>query len=151
MTCNVIELTQLSDTDRRLFERACAAIATAYAPHSGFRVGAAVLTAAGRVYSGCNVENASYGLTVCAERSAIFAAVHAEGPSLKLAAVACATESPSGFPPCGACRQVIAEFAAPDAVVLYQGNTGSLVRTTIRTLLPEAFVLPPAPLPAVLA
>jgi cytidine deaminase len=125
-----------------LATRAVAARATAYAPYSKYRVGAAVALSDGRVVTGCNVENASYGLTVCAERVAVFRAV-AETGSATLAAVAVATED--GGSPCGACRQVLSEFAPRDGspVPVYLVNaTGTVVReTTLKELLPLAFAL----------
>ena len=114
----------------------------AHAPYSKFRVGSALRTAAGGFFAGCNVENASYGLTVCAERNAIAAAVAAEGPSMRIAALAVFVDSPEAFPPCGACRQVIAEFANAAAVVLFTSRGDARARrTTIGELLPEAFAL----------
>lgn len=124
----------------RLLAAARAALERAYAPYSGFRVGAAVLTASGRLYAGCNIESASYGLTCCAERVAIFGAVAAEGPGMRIAAVAVASSSEGPCPPCGACRQVIAEFG-PDALVLYPGLEDSVARS-IAELLPDSFMLP---------
>ena len=118
-----------------------AAAARAYAPFSKFRVGAALRTKAGGVFTGCNVENASYGLTMCAERNAIAAAVASEGPSVRIAAIAVAVDAAEPFPPCGACRQVMAEFSAPHAEVCYAGNAGEPVRTTVGELLPQAFRL----------
>ncbi len=120
-----------------LLEQARRAAAAAYSPYSGARVGCALVTAAGGIYSGCNVENASYGLTMCAERVAVGAAVSAEGPGMKwtrLAVVALGLE----FPPCGACRQVLAEFAAPDARVTFLAS-GHPVTMRLRDLLPAGF------------
>ncbi len=93
----------------------------------------------GAQFSGCNVENASYGLTICAERNAIFAAVAAEGPSMVIKAVAVATEQDGACAPCGACRQVIFEFG-PDAVVFFRGKSGT-EQMAITKLLPEGFRL----------
>lgn len=124
-----------------LLARAKAVARHAYAPHSTFRVGAAVRTVAGGLFMGCNVENASYGLTLCAERNAVAAAVAVEGAKMRLAAIAIYVARADAFPPCGACRQVIAEFAAPDAVVIYRGARGAAVVTTIGELLPRAFRL----------
>lgn len=111
--------------------------ARAYSPYSRFQVGAALVTASGAVFHGCNVENASYGLTICAERSAIFHAIAQEGPGMKVArlAVVCVGHE---FPPCGACRQVIAEFATAGATVCFLQN-GKPVTRSIRELLPSAF------------
>ena len=119
------------------------ALKHAYAPYSKFQVGAAILTADGKTFTGCNVENASYGLTVCAERNAIFAAVAASNVQpqgkIKLVAVAIATVPTVAAAPCGACRQVIAEFGR-DAVVYYQGENG-MKESTIAQLLPDGFIL----------
>ncbi|MDP3183154.1 MAG: cytidine deaminase [Desulfobaccales bacterium] len=111
----------------------------AYAPYSNFRVGAAVLTEKGNIYSGVNVENASYGLTICAERAAIFAAVAAEGNDMKIRALAVFNQSEAPCAPCGACRQVILEFG-PQARVFYKGPDG-LKEAGITELLPEGFRL----------
>jgi len=130
----------LSSTERsQLLETAQGAVSRAYAPYSHFRVGAAVLTAKGNIYTGVNVENASYGLTVCAERAAIFAAVAQEGPEMRVRALAVVCEQPGPCPPCGACRQVIFEFG-PDAVIIFPGEDG-LEETPIASLLPGAFSL----------
>ncbi len=122
-----------------LLNAAKAALTRAYAPYSKFCVGAAVLTEAGSLYTGCNVENASYGLTNCAERSAIFSAVTAEGPTTRLRAVAVWTEADCVCAPCGACRQVIWEFGR-QAVVLFR-NGPKVETTTMCALLPHGFVL----------
>lgn len=120
----------------KLFEAATAARLQAYAPYSSFLVGAAVL-AEGRIFSGCNIENASYGLTNCAERTAIFKAV-SEG-ARKIEAMAVVADSPGPVSPCGACRQVIAEFAQ-GAVPVYAANLSGMRRTwTVEELLPGAF------------
>ena len=111
----------------------------AYAPYSKFQVGAAVLTAAGNIYTGCNVENASYGLTNCAERTAIFSAVATEGPGMKLRAVAVWSKPEQPCAPCGACRQVIYEFG-PHALVLFPGRSG-VEQVRACALLPAGFVL----------
>ena len=132
--------TPLSGVEKeRLFVAAREVLARAYAPYSKFHVGAAVLAASGAVYAGCNVENASYGLTICAERSAIAAGVAAEGPSFKIRAVAVLNSSDTPCAPCGACRQVIFEFGQ-DADVIYQGRPG-LEHSTARALLPAGFTL----------
>lgn len=119
-----------------LCARARAVQQHAYAPASHFRVGAAVLADDGRVFVGCNVENASYGLTICAERAAICAAVAAGVRAIR--AVAVATDLLEPARPCGACRQVLAEFGPAMAVVLC--GTGDVRRTfTLDQLLPEPF------------
>lgn len=124
-------------SSEELLHAASKAAANAYAPYSKARVGCALLSSSGRLYTGCNVENASYGLTICAERSAIFAAVASEGPSLRilqLAVIALGLE----FPPCGACRQVIAEFAAPDVPIVFVQNKQAAV-LSVEQLLPARF------------
>jgi cytidine deaminase len=120
-----------------LLERADDARERAYAPYSKFRVGAAVLTAKGNIYTGGNVENASYGVTICAERSAAVAAVAAEGEDVRIVAVAIAGPEGVAAPPCGACRQVISELGA-DAVVAFPIDE----QHTIDELLPFRFDLP---------
>ena len=104
---------------KELMKMAIEARQNAYAPYSHFAVGAALLAESGRVYTGCNIENASYGLTCCAERNAIFAAVGAGERRFKMLAVAADSSEPVA--PCGACRQVIAEFGIP-LVVRRQKN-----------------------------
>lgn len=111
----------------------------AYAPFSKFRVGAAILTSKGEVFVGCNVENSSYGMTNCAERTAIFSAIAQDGPDLEIQAVAVANDHDVPCSPCGACRQVIYEFG-PHAIVLYQGEKGPK-ESFITDLLPEGFRL----------
>jgi len=115
--------------------RALAAQRTAYAPYSRFRVGAAV-QASGAVFEGANVENASYGLGVCAERTAVFAAVLAGARQLE-AVVVCTDASPPSSP-CGACRQVLAEFG-PEMTVIVADAAGHRCIYTVRELLPDAF------------
>jgi cytidine deaminase len=118
-----------------LLARALAARERAYAPYSGYPVGASLLTASGAIYDGVNVENAAYPASMCAERSAVFQAVsHGER---EFAALAVATAN--GGSPCGICRQVLSEFGL-DAVVLLVDGRGKVVReTTVRELLPHAF------------
>ena len=112
----------------------------AHAPYSNFRVGAAVLLENGDIFSGCNVENASYGLTNCAERSAIFAAVSKLGSKqVRIKAIAVTNDHNVPCSPCGACRQVIAEFG-PKAVIWYEGRDG-IKESTLESLLPDSFSL----------
>lgn len=123
-----------------LLALARAAQENAYAPYSKFRVGAAVLLENGEIFTGCNVENASYGLTNCAERSAIFSAVSKlGGAKVRVRAVAVVNDHDAACSPCGACRQVIAEFG-PEAVIWYQGRNG-IQESTMANLLPDCFSL----------
>jgi cytidine deaminase len=136
-------LTAIADPDEReLATRAYEVSLKAYAPGSKFCVGAAVRTTRG-LYVGCNVENASYGLTSCAERNAVFAAVAAEGGRIEIEAVAVYARSPGmkvkTASPCGACRQVLAEFGRA-AVVTFLRD-GRFASMTVDALLPEAFEL----------
>lgn len=119
---------------RRLAERARTA---AYAPYSNFHVGAALLAEDGSVWSGCNVENASFGLTVCAERTAIFTAVTAG--SRRFHALVVVTTNAAPVSPCGACRQVLLEFQ-PSFEVRCYGQSGGELITSSAELLPHAFV-----------
>ncbi len=125
---------------RALMREAVAARARSHSPYSRFPVGAALLTTSGRVFHGCNVENASYGLTCCAERNAVFAAV-AEGER-SFTAVAVTARAGAGAPPCGACRQVLAEFS-PDLWVYWRDTRGRMLRKRLSALLPDQFVLRP--------
>ncbi len=120
----------------QLLAAARAASPRAYAPYSRFRVGAAVLADDGRVFTSANIENASYGLTSCAERNAVFAAVFAG--VRRVVAVAIHTPTAAPVSPCGACRQVIFEFG-PDAVVASCCDGDDQQRRTIGELLPDAF------------
>jgi cytidine deaminase len=125
-----------------LLQSAQQASERAYAPFSNFCVGAAVLTSDGRVFLGCNVENSSYGLTNCAERTAIFTAV-AEGAitaERDLVAVAVVNREGVACSPCGACRQVMYEFG-PEALVLFRANDGEITQMKAEALLPEGFRL----------
>jgi cytidine deaminase len=109
----------------------------AYAKYSRFGVGAALLTADGRTFVGCNVENASYGLTICAERAAVFAAIAAGAKTFTLLAIA----SSGAAMPCGACRQVLAEFAPELSILLVDADQPNrIVESNLRDLLPGAFV-----------
>jgi len=106
----------------------------AYAPYSNFRVGAALLLTDGTIVTGCNVENASYRLTTCAEQTAITSAV-------ALRAIAVANLNSTASQPCGACRQTIHEFSTPDTIVFYPAEAGTIAQATIAELLPAAFLL----------
>jgi cytidine deaminase len=121
-----------------LAQAARTAAANAYCPYSRFAVGAAVQCRDGRVFTGCNVENASFGLTLCAERNAIFQAVAAGARDI--VAVAACTPTSEPATPCGACRQVMAEFGVGD--VLCVGTSGTSRRYSVEQLLPHRFDLP---------
>jgi cytidine deaminase len=122
--------------DRALLSEAIAARANAYAPYSQFPVGAALLAGSGKVYRGVNVENASFGVTVCAERAALFTAVAAGERAFEAIAVVADTEGP--VRPCGACRQALAEFGTDLRIVM--GNVaGEIDVSPLATLLPEGF------------
>ena len=133
---------QLTEKERQdLWKAATEVVSRAYAPYSRVQVGASLLTANGHIYVGVNVENASYGLTLCAERGAIAQAVAAEGPSMHIKALAVVSNQPGLLSPCGACRQVIYEFG-PEALVIFPGEEG-LQEVAITELLPGAFRLSP--------
>jgi cytidine deaminase len=123
----------------RLIAEARAVLKNAYAPYSKFKVGAALLTAKGDLFTGCNVENASYGLSNCAERTAIFSAVAARGPRVEIQAIAVVNSQNVPCSPCGACRQVIWEFGQR-AVVFFLSAEGWR-EMPIAELLPEGFRL----------
>jgi cytidine deaminase len=128
-----------SDERTKLLQVAREALKNAYAPYSELRVGAAVLTEKENIFSGCNIENASYGLTICAERTAIFSAVAKEGgDNMKIRAICVVNDKDSTCSPCGACRQVIYEFG-PNAIVIFRGRDG-LVSAHATELLPDGFV-----------
>jgi len=114
------------------------AAARAYCPYSRFSVGAAVLTDRGQIFAGCNVENASYGLTICAERNAIFQAVAHSMGDLVIRAIVVYTPTPSPTAPCGACRQVINEFG-PDSLIISVCDGPSALQLRTDELLPSAF------------
>ena len=125
-----------------LLEEARQAALHSYSPYSGFRVGAALRLTNGEAVTGTNVENASYGLTICAERSALVQAVSRFGPAIRIEAVAVANLNNAPSPPCGACRQVLAEFVLPEAPVIFPAAGG--VRTmAFSELLPLAFDMKP--------
>ena len=126
-----------SAAHKELLEAAKNAADKAYAPYSNFRVGAAIQCKDGEIIAGCNVENASYGLTICAERNAIAAAVAQGHQSFE--SVVVYTPLKSLIPPCGACRQVIAEFMPPEGEVVLANDYGESERWTVEELLPAAF------------
>jgi cytidine deaminase len=124
---------------KKLEQAALQVMKNAHAPYSKFRVGAAILLTNGKIFVGCNVENASYGMTNCAERTAIFSAVAELGPKIQIQAVAVANDHGVACSPCGACRQVIYEFG-PDATIFFRGANGPK-QAHITELLPEGFRL----------
>ena len=123
---------------KSLYEDARKAARNSYSPYSGFKVGAALRLASGEIVTGTNVENVSYGLTICAERSALVRAVSEFGPAIRVAAVAVANLNDAPSPPCGACRQVLAEFILPDAPVAFPAADGLRVMA-FSEVLPLAF------------
>jgi cytidine deaminase len=130
--------TQAELTD--LAQQAERAAHNAYAPYSNFFVGAAILLETGEIVTGCNVENASYRLTTCAEQTAIAAAVARHGPKIRIRAVAVHNLNHAACQPCGACRQTIAEFSGPTIPILFPGPSGPET-CTLSDLLPQSFSL----------
>jgi cytidine deaminase len=131
--------TMPANVSAKLLRSARKVMKNAHAPYSKFRVGAAILLSNGRIFSGCNVENASYGMTNCAERTAIFAAVAELGPKIEIRAVSVVNDQGVPCSPCGACRQVIYEFG-PDATIFFPGGKGPK-QAHITELLPDGFRL----------
>ncbi|MET3290101.1 cytidine deaminase [Brevibacillus fluminis] len=123
--------------EKELIQQAVAARKNAYVPYSKFPVGAALLTTSGKVYLGCNIENAAYPLCNCAERTAIFKAV-SEGENA-FAAIAVVADTPGPVSPCGACRQVLAELCPADMPVILANLQDNVSVTSVQTLLPGAF------------
>jgi len=121
-----------------LLEQARNAAQNSYSPYSGFRVGAALRLANGEIVTGTNVENVSYGLTICAERAAVVQAVSRFGPQIRVNAVAVANLNGAASPPCGACRQVLAEFIEPEAPVVFPTADGVRVMP-FSEIMPLAF------------
>jgi cytidine deaminase len=124
-----------------LMEAARSAAGNAYAPYSGFRVGAALLLSDGSVVTGVNVENASFGLTLCAERSALVRAISESGPAIRIRAIAVANLNSAFSSPCGACRQMLAEFVEKDAVVLYPSSETEIENRPFADLFPFPFAI----------
>jgi cytidine deaminase len=134
-----VGLSELAPELRELIVRATLAREQAHAPYSGFPVGAAILTRAGSVYAGCNVENSSYSATMCAERVALFSAIAAG--ERDFAAIALVADLAEPLTPCGTCRQVLAELA-PTIAIAMANLAGAVHTTTIGELLPAPFSLP---------
>ena len=128
-------------TDRELCNAAVRAMAASYAPYSGYRVGAALLTAEGTLFTGCNIENAAFTPTVCAERTAVFKAVSEGCRRFVRLAIAGGRGGvlQGGAPPCGVCRQVLAEFCPPEMEILIVTGQDCADRYTLGELLPQAF------------
>lgn len=132
-------------TQLELLEKAKEAMETAYAPYSNFKVGAALETENGVIYTGCNIENSSYGVCNCAERTALFKAI-SEGQRhfRRMAIVGGKNGTITDFCyPCGICRQALSEFVDPSFPILLQNGEGKLISSTLGELLPEAFALSP--------
>ena len=134
MDPNPVEASTLT----QLRQAATEAAQQAYAPYSSFRVGAALLLDNGTIVSGCNVENASFGLTICAERSAMVQAVARFGPKIRVRALVVTNLNHAASSPCGACRQFLAEFAAADTPVFFPNVAGETMQS-IGALLPFGF------------
>lgn len=128
-----MELSELKEKAKEVAKKA-------HAPYSSFKVGSAILTKTGDVYVGCNVENSSYGLSICAERNAIFCAIAKVG-KIDLDTVVVYTETAKPASPCGACRQIISEFCGQDVKIHSFCDSDLTIDTTIQELLPEAFNL----------
>ena len=126
----------MKNTPEKLIEAAVKVRGKAHAPYSNFKVGAALETKSGKIFTGCNVENASYGLTICAERVAIFKAI-SEGET-EFTQIAVVADTPELTPPCGACRQIIWEFCG-DVPVIFANLEGATETVQMKELLPRAF------------
>ena len=123
----------------KLIENAKEISKNAYAPYSNFHVGASLITEKGNVFSGVNVENSSYGATICAERNAILNAVATEGATMRIDAISVVTTSSPPAAPCGLCLQVMAEFAHDDILVILTNHKEEQIEIKLRELLPKAF------------
>ncbi|MEN8223297.1 MAG: cytidine deaminase [Acidobacteriota bacterium] len=126
------EIKELYDAAKKVKEKA-------YAPYSNFHVGSALRTESGKIFSGCNVENSSYGVTICAERNAVFKMV-SEGEQ-KISSILVIGDTEKFLPPCGACRQVIAEFSDEHTAVIMCNKDGKSKETTVGEILPFGFSL----------
>ena len=129
-----------SPSSSKLFDLAKEVRLRAYSPYSQVKVGAALLLKNGQIFTGCNVENSSYGGTVCAERTAILKAVSETGPRIEITEIVVVTDASPAWPPCGLCRQVIAEFAAPHTLIHAINLQGDCRTTAFSDLLPQAFL-----------
>lgn len=123
--------------EKQLMDMAKEAASHAYSPYSNFKVGCAILTEKGNIYQSCNIENASYSLTICAERNAATQAVYHNDTQFKLIAVY--VDSDKIFPPCGACRQFLSEFSPKVPIIYFNLNT--TIKTSLDHLLPDSFQL----------
>lgn len=128
----------MNDMQKKLYDAAVIAQKRAHAPYSGAHIGAAVLMADGQIFNGCNVENASYGGTVCAERVALWKAV-SEGASKQVKEVMVISDADKPWPPCGFCRQVIAEFGTEETMIYTANLTGKMKTFKFGEIFPEAF------------
>jgi cytidine deaminase len=139
-----ITMSLTHEEEQALQLAAARAAENAYAPYSGFRVGAALLLDDGTTVTGCNVENMSYGLTICAERSALVRAISERGASVRVKAIAVTNLNHAASPPCGACRQVLSEFVTEGATISFPSEAGT-ENLPFATLMPFAFrFAPPA-------
>lgn len=129
----------MNDIAKQLLESAKAAREKAYAPYSDFHVGSALITDKGTIFSGCNVENTSYGLTICAERTAIFKMI-SEGEN-RIDEILVIGDTDEYLPPCGACRQVIAEFSHKDTIIYMCNRQGEFKQIKVGELIPFTFFL----------
>lgn len=128
----------MTETQKKLFDAACLVQRKAHAPYSGALIGSAVLMGDGQIFTGCNVENASYGGTVCAERVAIFKAI-SEGAQKTIKEILVVSDAEKPWPPCGFCRQVIAEFANEQTVIHTANLQGKIKSFAFPEIFPEAF------------
>ncbi|MBN2724199.1 MAG: cytidine deaminase [Deltaproteobacteria bacterium] len=126
-------------TLKKMIDEALDLMQHAYAPYSKYNVGSTVLTARGNIYRGVNVENSSYGATICAERAAVLSAVTAEGPEMKLESVVVATHSSPAAGPCGMCLQVLSEFGDSNLEIVMVNDKGEVIKSTLEKLLPFSF------------
>jgi len=129
---------KMAPSIRKLFDAAKKARLHSYSPYSNCKVGAAIRTKSGKIYGGCNVENSSYGGAICAERGAIQTAVAAEG-KIQIRELLVVTDANPPWPPCGLCRQIISEFAAPDLTVHLMNLKGQQISVAFDAIMPQAF------------